>query len=371
MRSLPLASSLLTGLVALLLVALAPSAVGAQTGGSFGSSDFGSSGSSGGGGGWSSSDWGSSGSSSSESGGSSAPALPPSAATFQVPRASLGTAVVGEIERASDEEWAARNASGDRSFWLFCGLCPLSFLGLFGVAWATGTTEADRRARAVASRRRGPCELRRVSIAFDWSVRARLQAALDRMANELPLEGAAGRRAALGVVARELDAALDGARYAAFQSLRLERATLEDAFRRAALDLRARYTQETAGARAHGPAPELAARREAGEGLVVVSVLCAAGGHFMDFPTTLDRAALANAVATLADADPPTLFALEVIWSPSVEQDRMSSLELEARYPELLPLDDVPRLGRVACDYCRAPYPAELARCPACGAPRA
>ena len=47
----------------------------------------------------------------------------------------------------------------------------------------------------------------------------------------------------------------------------------------------------------------------------------------------------------------------------------MSSLELEARYPELLRLDADPRLGRVGCRYCAAVFPGELPRCPACGAP--
>ncbi|MBZ0116745.1 MAG: DUF1517 domain-containing protein, partial [Sandaracinaceae bacterium] len=66
----------------------------------------------------------------------------------------------------------------------------------------------------------------------------------------------------------------------------------------------------------------------------------------------------------------PRVFALEVVWSPSVEDDRMSSLELEAFYPEMQPLEGEPKLGRVVCDWCSAPYPAELARCPGCGGPR-
>ena len=61
---------------------------------------------------------------------------------------------------------------------------------------------------------------------------------------------------------------------------------------------------------------------------------------------------------------------MEVIWSPAEELDRMSSLELEAKYPELQRLDDAAALGRVACGYCRAPFPGDLAQCPACGAPR-
>ena len=52
-----------------------------------------------------------------------------------------------------------------------------------------------------------------------------------------------------------------------------------------------------------------------------------------------DRAALRTAL----DALVPTrggLAALEVIWSPSVDEDRMSAVDLAAHYPELVPLRD-------------------------------
>jgi len=63
------------------------------------------------------------------------------------------------------------------------------------------------------------------------------------------------------------------------------------------------------------------------------------------------------------------LIALEVIWSPSAENDRLSSVELEVLYPELHRVAENTMIGRVFCGFCAAPYPAELQRCPSCGAP--
>jgi hypothetical protein len=63
------------------------------------------------------------------------------------------------------------------------------------------------------------------------------------------------------------------------------------------------------------------------------------------------------------------LVALEVIWSPAAEEDRMSTAELEVLYPELRRIDEATFVGRVFCDYCDYPYAAELGKCPQCGAP--
>lgn len=350
-------------LVVALLVAGGASA---QTGGSFGSSDFGSSG-----GGSSSSGGGSSYESSSSSSGSGggAPARPDSAATFSVPGAELGSPWITEPE-VPDAERAVTGRGIDRVLGAWCAATPLMLLGLVALSWVTGRTPAERRARAIAEAE-GPCEVRRVSIGFDWSVRRELQAALDRMASASSIEGSEGRRRAAREVTRHLHAALSGARFACFQSYRVGKAECEARFQRLATDLRARFTRETAGARSHGEAPAMRARADEGEGLVVVSLVVATDRWLGALPRAMDRAAIASALMSSGNIEAPTVFALEVVWSPSVEEDRLSSLELEASYPELQLLDGVPRLGRVSCDYCRAPYPAELPRCPGCGGPRA
>ncbi len=61
------------------------------------------------------------------------------------------------------------------------------------------------------------------------------------------------------------------------------------------------------------------------------------------------------------------LVAVQIIWSPAAEDDRMSSAELEVLYPELKPVRGSTLAGRVYCGYCGAPYPAELQACPQCG----
>jgi hypothetical protein len=64
------------------------------------------------------------------------------------------------------------------------------------------------------------------------------------------------------------------------------------------------------------------------------------------------------------------LVAIEIVWQPSEETDRLSSMELEAKYPkpELIPITGA-LVGKIFCDYCGGPFPAELVTCPHCGAP--
>lgn len=79
----------------------------------------------------------------------------------------------------------------------------------------------------------------------------------------------------------------------------------------------------------------------------------------MHFPEGVARAEdVATVLGRVAPASPDDMRALEVIWSPSEENDRMSSLELEQLYPELIPLGS--GVGRYVCGFCRAPFPREL-----------
>ena len=82
---------------------------------------------------------------------------------------------------------------------------------------------------------------------------------------------------------------------------------------------------------------------------------------------TPDAAQIRQSLQDRAAILPQQLVALEVVWSPADDNDRMSSYELEQRYPELQRVSD--GVGRVACAYCRAPFPRELGRCPSCGGP--
>jgi len=124
-----------------------------------------------------------------------------------------------------------------------------------------------------------------------------------------------------------------------------------------AQSLRERFKHETVGGST--PIPHVTASAEEGPGLVVVTLI-ATGAPRRSFPTTLDVPAALDAF----DARWPV--GVELIWSPSESNDRMSSAELETLYPELARLSD--DVGRVTCAFCGALHAKELRTCPACGA---
>jgi hypothetical protein len=89
----------------------------------------------------------------------------------------------------------------------------------------------------------------------------------------------------------------------------------------------------------------------------------------------MNRMGLALVANALASNTPETMLALEVIWIPAAEEDRMSSAEMQAIFPHLRAVDPeasaggVPELGRVTCGYCGAIFAAELRFCSQCGGP--
>ena len=211
-------------------------------------------------------------------------------------------------------------------------------------------------------------EVRRVSVALDWSVRALVQKALTETSARFDMNTAHGLHGAASAARNCLLQHLAGARYGAFQSFAVAQHECEGRFGQMADGLRQRYLVETVN-NARRVAMNATARSEEGEGLVVVTLIVAVEGALPALPTTLDKPSLGGALGTLIPSNPERLMALEVVWSPSEENDRMSSAELETVYPELVRLaGDASPLGRRACSHCRAVYAGELGRCPACGA---
>jgi uncharacterized membrane protein len=139
-----------------------------------------------------------------------------------------------------------------------------------------------------------------------------------------------------------------------------------------AQDARARFQHELVrnadGKTQTTDAPALVAREHEGDGVVVVSLIVATRTS----PATASASKpdeVVQLLEALARTSASELAALEVVWSPAAEEDRMSTVELEAHYPELTRLGAT--VGRVFCAHCRGPYAAELAKCPHCGAPSA
>ncbi len=143
------------------------------------------------------------------------------------------------------------------------------------------------------------------------------------------------------------------------------------AFKRLADETRAGFQIELEraadGERTHTDAPDMVAREHEGEGTVLVTVLVAARTKLRDVWKP-DAKALDDGLAWLTALTPDQLVALEVVWTPATENDRMSTDELEKHYPTLTKLEGAIG-GRVYCSSCRGPYAAELVKCPHCGAP--
>lgn len=199
--------------------------------------------------------------------------------------------------------------------------------------------------------------VRRVSIAFDWNARRAVQGALKALAEE-PIGDDRQRRDFVVNLANELQTHSRSARYLFISE---EHDTPHEAQRlieREASTLRARYTVETAG-RSKKTA-RVFARPIEGNGLIVVTVLL---GYTRKLPLRHAWTHVDQALRQLRTSPPVQM--LEVVWSPSEENDRLSSAELEVLYPELEPLDA--RLGRTSCQSCAAVYALELEKCPSCG----
>ena len=216
----------------------------------------------------------------------------------------------------------------------------------------------------------GASEVRRVSLALDWTARRAIQAQLDALAARSTMRSKRGLFDALLATRTLLGLYEEAVRYAGWERVVTRGAkAAETAFQDRALALRARFRSELIRNSARAELGERTPRSDEGEGLVVVTILVATAHALPALPNFKSRNAAGAALRSIAPRNADSLWALEVIWSPAAEQDRLSSAELEVLYPELARTDGSSDVGRTTCDYCEATYPAELRRCPACGAP--
>jgi uncharacterized membrane protein len=322
--------------IAVLLLWLAP-AMAQDTGSSFGGGDF-----SGGGGG------------SYDTGGSSSSSY--------------------DYSGSSSSDWGS-SSSGSGSGGGGAVLMVVFMIVVFVViAVQASQNRAGRMRRVVADVEDDEIDVSALSLGIDWRARRELQARFGELAGSGDVKSKEGRVRLLREVTLLLRRAEQSWLYAGVVNHSLaSRETAEASFRRAAADARARYKKELVRADESGvlrtDPGEQTARRTEGEGVVVVTVVVAARREIVDVDHAADARALRQLLSIMSSMVSHQLAALEVIWSPSVEDDRMSTAELETLYPELVKIDERSIAGRVFCSYCSGPFAAELMKCPHCGAP--
>lgn len=174
----------------------------------------------------------------------------------------------------------------------------------------------------------------RISVAFDERTRASVQSGLDRLASSSDLDSDEGRAAALRATLDLLASAGEGATHCHLHREVLDDARAPEVFDAAAAELRGRYPHETRRNASTAAAPEVP--ESDAPGSVVVTLLTGWAAR-LETPSTF--AAKGELQGFLSDGVPPVpLVALEVIWSPSVDRDRMSAEAMAEKYPELAPL---------------------------------
>ena len=212
-----------------------------------------------------------------------------------------------------------------------------------------------------------------LQLGLDWRARAQLQAHLQQLAQSGNAATPEGRVHLLQETLLALRRNEISWLYAAYKDAGGHQPqSAQQIFSQIANEARSRFNHEVVrnagGNVTSNAAPEMRAKAEEGEGTVVVSVILATRRPLTGFMTP-DAAHIRNAIQDRAGIIPQQLVALEVVWSPAAENDRMSTAELEQFYPEMKLIDPNSIAGRIFCAYCSGPFPAELLSCPHCGAP--
>jgi hypothetical protein len=214
----------------------------------------------------------------------------------------------------------------------------------------------------------GECEVRRITLAFDARARRALQQSLDQIADNVDMNTPHGLLLGAQQARNLLRAAVGNAAAAYAVSHRASVAQAERVFVQTCDDLNRRYDQATISNHRRTEPPEVTARREEGDGFVVVSIVVGINGSLPQLSARPTRSSISQALADLLPRRADDLASLEVIWSPSIDQDRLSSAEMAVLYPELVSLAEAAPMGRVVCNSCHNIYAKELGGCPLCGA---
>ncbi len=381
--------------VALLLLVLAGAQRAAgqddDTGGSFESSDWGSSGSSDSWGSGSSDSWGSGSSDSwgsgstdswgsssgSDSWGSSSGSDWGSGSGSSYPRTDYDTSA------GSGSYAPARSHSTDTAFWVFMAVL-LAILAIpFGLLLAVRQSmQAARWAQRddgyVRVPVRGPSvsptggrvDVSMLQLAVDWRARKYVQAKLDELARSGDTSSKHGRARLLSATTSALRAVKLAWLYAGARNYApMPKGLAQQEFQTLANDVRASFRKEIVRAengRVVTVETKGVARESDGPGIVLVSVIVASWREIFDADAR--RApSIERLLASLEALSPDDVIALTVVWTPAAAEDRMSTDELERRHPHVVRIGEIG--GRVFCGYCSGPFAQELEKCPHCGAP--
>ncbi len=137
-------------------------------------------------------------------------------------------------------------------------------------------------------------------------------------------------------------------------------------------EARMKFREETVsnvqGAKTQAAGSEYTPRSEEGAGLILVTIVVAARSELFTVAHIGDGEDLRKALEAASHRSASDLVAIEIVWQPSEDADRLSSVELEAKYPRptLIPIQGA-LVGKTFCAYCGGPFPAELVSCPHCG----
>jgi uncharacterized membrane protein len=210
-------------------------------------------------------------------------------------------------------------------------------------------------------------------IAVSWEQRAFVQKELERIARTCDTSTPDGLAHMLRETTMVLRRGWSGWLSASIYSQRPSTAQHGEAmFRQIAADAKFRFEQEIIrnqrGVVSESDTPQLHARSDEGPGVVVITLVVAARTELVDFPSTTQYDHVRLWLEAMSQFTGHGLMAVDIVWSPAAEDDRLSSAELAVLYPELHRINPTALMGRVACTHCAAPYPAELVTCPHCGA---
>lgn len=212
-----------------------------------------------------------------------------------------------------------------------------------------------------------------IMLGIDWRARRQIQKDLERLSQsgrtDTP-EGLAEMLRESVILLRRAELSWLYAGALDFQG-GLSPQVAERIFRNATTKAAEKYQEEVVrnirGAKTTQAVSEMKARSEEGEGVVVVTLAVAAHRQLPDVQNIHDAARINAVLTAYAALTADELAAMEILWSPAEENDRMSTAELETLYPELKKIEPGSIAGRVFCKYCGGPFAAELMKCPHCG----